>query len=226
MYKTHHERKIEKVTSFASGILDATGNADLIPGLAELVPLLQGCIPTGTRLQGFAVLGDIAAWHAIKAAGRTVDQATFRAASQAGDMPLSARSWLLEYTRYLPSAARVVRPRGDPAALLDGLKAEYPLIHHVALDLLPRVLELFPQLTAKTIAGIAAWLACKITGRTGVSAVLSTVTPVRQSSVQNAIRRQATLAFDITPAELVARLVDAGTARHAVPRHASAGGGA
>lgn len=225
MAKTHRERKIDSVIAGASGILHATGNADLDPGLPSLVVLLLDALPPRTRLQGEDRMADIAAWHAIKTAGRAVDAAAFRAASPAGDVHVAARKWLLDYTRYLPVAARSSRHAGDPAAMLGVLKAGYPLVHMVALDLLPAVQATFPQLLPRAVASIATVLACKVAGRHDGRDVLATGSFMRQSSVFNAIRRRAAT-LGCAPADLAARLVDAGTTGVHVSRRATAGGDA
>jgi len=86
---------------------------------AAIAPAAWDAFPPTSRLRGLEIFAEVVTFHAVKAAGLPLDQAAFRAASLAGDMPMNHRRWLLEYQQHLPPALRVASREPGPEAWFD-----------------------------------------------------------------------------------------------------------
>ncbi len=102
------ERVRDQIDTIVAHYAEALG----IPGHAiayarAIIDPLWHAFPKSTRWHTPGYFAEIVAFHAMKAAGLPIDQATFRSVSVIGTHVMCERKWLLHYPRFLPSALRV-----------------------------------------------------------------------------------------------------------------------
>jgi len=149
---------------------------------------LWEAFPRCTRWHAPELFAEVLAFHAMKATGMALDQAAFRKASALGNMTMSKRRWLLQYSRYLPPALRVVgRDPGIESFLAkignDAIAVEARAIHERHKDVLS---HLQPSMRA----GVCVLLATKsIPGLTESRLSILASAGINMASAINAAKR-------------------------------------
>jgi hypothetical protein len=110
------QAEIERCMAHYAAALAMPGHA--VAYMAAIAPAAFDAFPRGSTLRYPVIFAEIIAFHAIKAGGLPFDQASFRKASLAGNMPVHQRPWLLRYAPHLPPALRVACKEPSPEAWL------------------------------------------------------------------------------------------------------------
>ena len=92
------QAEIERLFDHFAIVLGMPGHA--IAYAKAIERALWDAFPKCTRWHAAEVFAEVLAFHALKTAGMAIDQAAFRQASAMGDMVMSKRHWLLQYTRF------------------------------------------------------------------------------------------------------------------------------
>jgi hypothetical protein len=162
---------------------------DMINTFNMLFPLL----PKGSKMHNSSQLAEIVAFHTLKEKGLFIDPDEFLNASFLGDMPMSQRSWLLRYKRFLPSNSRLP-PSPAPDNFLNQLynmPEMTEVFRHRCEEIKPVIMRLSGNLHPKMIAGVICFMASKTTPLPGTSMkhMLNAMGIKHAGSIHNVVKR-------------------------------------